>query len=488
MAKSLKANFLYNILYQFLVIALPLITAPYLSRVLGAAKIGEYSYTYSIANYFVLFAMLGITNYGQRSIAKVRTDRSELSKVFSEIYSLQIMTCFVVIIFYFLFAMFVADDKLLALLWLPYVISAALDVNWLFFGLEEFGITVARNFMIKLASFILTLTLVRGDQALLVYIVLMALSFFCSNIALMPFVFKRIDFVRPSIRKVCKHIKPNLLLFIPVIAISVYNILDKVMLGTISDMEQTGYFENSFKVASMPFVFISALGTVMLPRMASIVSEGNKALELRYLGCSFWFVSFLSFAFLFGILAIAPEFVPVYFGDGFDACIGIIAVIALDLPFMAWANVVRTQYLIPRGRDAEYVLSVVVGALVNVLVNLLAIPRFGALGAGFGTTCAEASVCIVQLWSVRSELPLSKWFRDSGPSLFIGMAMFVMVRLVASRIDKSLFGLLLQIIVGVVSYALMQLIWLVSTNNNYFKLLLSELNNVRRKSKMNGGK
>ena len=483
MAKSLKKNFIYNILYQFLVIALPLITAPYLSRVLGAAKIGEYSYTYSIANYFVLFAMLGITNYGQRSVAKARADHNELSKVFSEIYSLQIITCSIVIIFYLLFSFFVADNELLAFLWLPYVISAALDVNWLFFGLEEFGITVARNFMIKLASFILTLALVRGDQALPVYVALMALSFFCSNIALMPFVLKRIDFVRPSIGEVSKHIKPNLLLFIPVIAISVYNILDKVMLGTISDMEQTGFFENSFKVASMPFVFISALGTVMLPRMASLVSEGNTALESRYLGSSFWIVSLLSFAFLFGILAIVPEFVPVYFGDGFDACIGVISVIALDLPFMAWANVVRTQYLIPRGRDAEYVLSVVIGAVVNVLVNLLAIPRFGALGAGLGTTCAEASVCIVQLWSVRSELPLFTWFRDSAPNLFIGMAMFVTVRMAASRMDNSLIGLLLQIVIGVVSYALMQLIWLAYTKNNYFNLLSSELKIIKRKSK-----
>lgn len=488
MAKSLKTNFIYNILYQFLVIALPLITAPYLSRVLGAAKIGEYSYTYSIANYFVLFAMLGITNYGQRSVAKARADRNELSKVFSEIYSLQIITCSVVIIFYLLFSFFVADNELLAFLWLPYVISAALDVNWLFFGLEEFGITVARNFMIKLATFILTLALVRGDQALPVYVALMALSFFCSNIALMPFVLKRIDFVRPSISEVSKHIKSTLLLFIPVIAISVYNILDKVMLGTISDMEQTGFFENSFKVASMPFVFISALGTVMLPRMANLVSEGNTALESRYLGSSFWFVSLLSFAFLFGILAIVPEFVPVYFGGGFDACIGVISVIALDLPFMAWANVVRTQYLIPRGRDAEYVLSVVVGAVVNVLVNLLAIPRFGALGAGLGTTCAEASVCIVQLWSVRSELPLFTWFRDSAPNLFIGMAMFVTVRMAASRMDNSLIGLLLQIVIGVVSYALMQLIWLAYTKNNYLNLLSSELKIIKRKSKLNGGK
>ena len=488
MAKSLKANFIYNILYQFLVIALPLITAPYLSRVLGAAKIGEYSYTYSIANYFVLFAMLGITNYGQRSVAKARTDRNELSKVFSEIYSLQIITCSAVIILYLLFSLLVAGNELLAFLWLPYVISAALDVNWLFFGLEEFGITVARNFMIKLASFVLTLALVRGDQALPLYVAIMALSFFCSNIALMPFVLKRIDFVRPSIREVGKHLKPNLLLFIPVIAISVYNILDKVMLGTISDMEQTGYFENSFKVASMPFVFISALGTVMLPRMASLVSEGNTALESRYLGNSFWFVSLLSFAFMFGILAIVPEFVPVYFGGGFDACIGIIAVIALDLPFMAWANVVRTQYLIPRGRDAEYVLSVVVGAVVNVLVNLLAIPRFGALGAGLGTTCAEASVCIVQLWSVRSELPLFTWFKDSAPNLFIGMAMFVAVRVAASTMDKSIIGLLFQIAIGVISYALMQLIWLTYTKNNYFKSLSPKLIKSKQKSKLNGGR
>ena len=483
MAKSIKLNFIYNILYQFLAISLPLITAPYLSRVLGAEQIGEYSYTYSIANYFVLFAMLGITNYGQRCVAKVRANHNELSKVFSEIYTMQLLSCAVVLIAYLLFAASATGNRLLVLLWLPYIISAALDVNWLFFGLEEFGVTVTRNFIIKLASFALTLLLVRGDHALLIYVALMALSFFCSNVALVPFVRKRTSFVCPSVLDVCKHIKPNLLLFIPVIAISVYNILDKVMLGAISDMVQTGYFENSFKVASMPFVFISALGTVMLPRMASLVSEGNRSLELRYLGCSFWIVSVLSFAFLFGILAIAPEFVPVYFGDGFEPCVEVISVIALDLPFMAWANVVRTQYLLPRGRDAEYVLSVVIGALVNVLVNIVAIPRFGALGAGLGTTFAEASVCLVQLWSVRSELPLFAWFKGSIPSLFIGIAMFAAVRMTASWVCGIPIGLLLLIVVGIIVYASMQLAWLVYTKNSYFGLLLSALHGSERKAR-----
>ena len=188
--------------------------------------------------------------------------RSEnLSKTFWGIWALQATLTILAVIVYLAYALFGSRETLTALIWLPYVISAALDVNWLFFGLEQFKVTVTRNFIVKLATFVLTFVLVRGNNALIAYLSLMSVSLFVSVAVLWPFVFREVQFYKPTVKEVVANLKPDLVLFVPVIAVSLYTVLDKVMLGQIAGMTETGYFENSLKVASLPFTLIAALGT-----------------------------------------------------------------------------------------------------------------------------------------------------------------------------------------------------------------------------------
>ena len=472
---NIKVNFLYNILYQLLLIILPLITAPYLSRVLGAGQLGQYSYTYSVANYFVLFSMLGVNNYGNRCIARVRGDRTQMSSEFWSVYSFQIIIAALITLLYVSYAVELSGDVILALVWLPYVLSAGLDVNWLFFGLEEFRITVTRNFIVKLTAFVLTLFLVRGNYALLIYCALISSSFLVSVILLWPFVKRFVDWKRPSAREILRHIKPNLILFIPVIAVSLYTILDKVMLGWLSSFVENGYFENAYKVATMPMAVITALGMVMLPRVANLMAEGKNEKAHRYLGISIWAVMAMSYALSFGVIGIAPILVSVLFGDGFGPSELAMCVIVADMPFMAWANVLRTQLLIPEGRDSEYVISVMIGALVNIAINLVLITRFGALGAAIGTFWAEVAVCLIQAWSVRGELPQISWFAKSLPFAAIGLAMCTVVRLMGEVMGTSAFTLLVQIMVGGAIYSLLSLAWCVVTHDKNYKTVVEPI-------------
>lgn len=154
---GVRKNFAYNVAYQVLALVIPLVTAPYLSRVLGSDGLGAYSYTYSVAQYFVLFAMLGVNNYGNRSIAVARDDPNKLRRVFWGIWLLQFALSLVFLGLYVLYSVCFSDSAVLALVWIPYVLSAGLDVNWLFFGLEKFKLTVTRNFIVKLVTFLLTL-------------------------------------------------------------------------------------------------------------------------------------------------------------------------------------------------------------------------------------------------------------------------------------------------------------------------------------------
>lgn len=456
---SVKSNFIYNVAYQILLIVLPLVTAPFLSRILGASQLGEYSYTYSVANYFVLFAMLGVNNYGNRCVARVRSDRAKLSSEFWSVYCLQAFATFIVFILYVVYSFALSGDIVLAFIWAPYVLSAGMDVNWFFFGLEEFRFTVARNFVIKLATFALTLLLVRGEHALIIYCALLSLSSLVSAMALWPFIWRKVDWVRPTKQQIILHLRPNLVLFVPVVAISLYTVLDKVMLGWLSSFEENGYFENAYKVATMPTAVITALGTVMLPRVANLLAQGRQAEAHRYLGTSMWTASVMAFAFSFGVAGVAPVLVPVLFGEGFGPSEISMCVIVADMPFMAWANVIRTQLLIPEGRDREYVASVIAGAAINVAVNLALVPSCGALGASIGTFCAEGLVCVVQAWSVRGEVPQARWVLLCLPYAAIGFIMFVIVRVMGDVMGLSALTLLVQVFTGTVTYSLLSLAW-----------------------------
>lgn len=487
MKKNIRNNFIYNVAYQLLQIILPLVTAPYLSRVLGAGQLGQYSYTYSVANYFVLFAMLGVNNYGNRCVARARADRVRLSAEFWSVYCFQLLATAVVCVAYIAYALTLSGDVTLTLVWVPYVVSAGLDVNWLFFGLEEFRLTVVRNFAVKLTTFVLTLLLVRGEHALLIYCVLMSVSYFVSAALLWPFVAREVSRVRPTVHDVLSHLGPNLALFVPVVAVSLYTVLDKVMLGSMSSFEETGYFENAYKVATMPTAVITALGTVMLPRVSGLLALGRREEARGYLGISMWAAMAMAFAFSFGVAGVAPVLVPVLFGEGFSPSEAAMCVIVADMPFMAWANVLRTQLLIPEGRDREYVSSVVAGAAVNVAVNLALIPRFGALGASAGTLCAEVTVCLVQARAVHSNVPQGRWLLRCLPFAAIGAVMCAVVRAMGVALGASAATLLLQVLVGAATYSLLSIAWCaVSRDEGYESLVRPALEGLVRRLRGDG--
>jgi O-antigen/teichoic acid export membrane protein len=172
-----KKNFIYNFIYQILILILPLITVPYVSRVLGADGVGTYSYTYSIAYYFMIIAMLGLNNYGNRRIAKVRDNKEDLSKEFWSIYKLQLITSSIMIILYFLYvSLFATKYKLIAFIQILYVASSMLDINWFFFGIEKFKLTITRNTIIKVFSLILIFIFVKNENDLWKYTTILSSS------------------------------------------------------------------------------------------------------------------------------------------------------------------------------------------------------------------------------------------------------------------------------------------------------------------------
>lgn len=447
---SVKKNFIYNTSYQLLTILIPIITTPYISRVLGADKVGRYSYAYAVAYYFVMAIMLGLNNYGNRTVAKIRDDKEKLSRAFFEIYYMQLLGGILVSIVYIIYCLFYAKN-LISWIMLIYVLSAVIDINWFFFGLEKFRLTVSRNIFIKFATTTSIFIFVKTADDLGLYVLILMTGTFVSNLILWFFVKNEVFLCKIQLKDIKKHVKPNLILFIPIVAVSLYKYMDKIMLGILSDMSQVGYYEYSEKILQIPMALVNSLATVMLPKMSNLVATSKTGEENKYIETSIDFSMFLSTSLSFGLMGIAKEFVPLFYGQGYDTCVGLFYILLPSCCFVAFSHVIRTQFLIPHNQDALYIKSVCLGAIVNLMINAILIPYYKAMGAAVGTFIAEGVVCIYQSIKTNKALNVTRLVKNIIPFIISGVIMYSLLLLFPKNNDIG-FLIIAKIITGVVAY------------------------------------
>ncbi|MCM1233218.1 MAG: flippase, partial [Ruminococcus flavefaciens] len=449
---DVKKNYILNSLYQILVMLIPLIMTPYLTRTLGSEGLGKYTYYYSYAYYFTMFSMLGIPNYGNREIAKVSRDSRQRTQTFFEIYKLQAALSISITVLYSAYVHFFLQDNKIAWMLLGYVLTYVFDISWFFFGMEEFKVTLARNFIIKVVTSVFVLLMVRSEEDVFKYALITSIGTLLANLILLPKAQKSLDIASLDKISIEKHIKGILILFIPYIAVSIYTVMDKVMLGTMTQMNEVGFYESSERMMKIPLVFVTSLGTVMMPRISNLLSSNEKEKSEEYLYKSIIFMMFLASSMCFGIVAIAEEFVPVFFGEGFEKCIAILTVLMPSCIFLAFANVIRTQYLLPHEMDRQFVFALLMGAVTNLTLNLILIPRYASIGASIGTLVTEAVVCFFQCFNVRRCIPLKKYVGSSVPFVASGILMCVIIRSVDFRMDNLYAVLGVKILLGVMVY------------------------------------
>ena len=471
----MKKNFIYNIIYQILILILPLITVPYVSRILGAEGIGIYSYTYSIAYYFMIIAMLGLNNYGNRAIAKVRDNKEKLSKEFCSIYVFQIITSGIMIIAYLLYVLiFNIQYKIIAIIQIIYIISSTIDINWFFFGIEKFKLTITRNIIIKLLALILVFVFVKTSDDIWKYTIILAGSTLVSNLVLITFLRKYINIVKISKKDIIKHLKPNLILFLPVIAVSIYKIMDKIMLGILSSVTEVGYYENAEKITQVPVGIITALGTVMMPRVTNMLSNQQEDIVKNVLNKTIPFAMFMTFPMVFGLIAVSNDFSVLFFGNEFQKCVLLIQLLSITIIFLAWGNIIRMEYLIPKEKDKEYVMSAFIGAVVNFIMNCIFIPKYASMGACIGTIVAEFFVMFYQSWTIRHELPLKEYVKSSIGFFVKAVIMFVIVIIVGNFIEEDkLKRMIIQILIGIFAYGILNIKYIL--NNLPIKQSISKV-------------
>lgn len=442
-------NYIYNLSYQILIILVPIITTPYVSRVLGAKGVGMFSYTNSIVQYFIVFGCVGLNLYGQREIAYAQHDKEHRDKVFWELLILRIITVSLSLLLFYVTLASQGKYASVFLIMCLDIFASMVDISWFFQGIEDFKKIVLRNFIIKIIGVVLIFLFVKSSDDLLLYVLCHSTTLFLGNLSMWVYIPKLVGSVKVNALEIIQHLRPTVILFIPQIATLVYTVLDKTMIGFLIGIEEeVAYYEQGQKVVKLAMTLVTSLGTVMMPRVANLFKQNDMVKVNYYLSKSFKFVFFLAFPMMFGVMAVSNNVVPWFFGPGYDKVIPNMIVIAPILVIIALSNIMGTQFLLPTGRQKEFTVSVLTGCLVNFTLNLVLIPHFLSIGAAVATVIAEASVTGVQVYCARRDFKFVKIIIDNKHYVIASLIMFIPTCLLSRAIPSSMINTFSCIIVG----------------------------------------
>lgn len=457
--KSIKKNYIYNLTYQILLLLTPLITTPYLSRVLGADGVGTVSFAESIVSYFTLFATLGITTFGQREISYVQDNKAKRTQMFWETKLLQVITSTCVLAVYVIFALFQGNRTLYLILSFN-ILAVLVDVVWLLQGMEEFGKIVFRNIVFKILSIAYIFIAVKTKDDVIKYVFGIAFFLFLSNASLWPYVSKYVG--KPNWKEVkpFRNIKVVISLFIPTIAVQIYTVLDKTMIGLITQSSfENGYYEQAIKISKIVMTVVTSLGTVMIPRIGYHFGRGETEKVNLFMYRGYRFVWFLGIPLCFGLLGTASNFVPWFFGDGYEKVVPLLGVLAFLILAIGINNVTGMQYLIPTKRQNLFTMTVLIGAGVNFVLNMILIHFFQSIGAAIASVAAETTIALVQLWLVRKEFSVKKVFLSCWHYLVAGGVMLAGLEALGRQLTPSIFHTVLMVICGAAAYFIILVIF-----------------------------
>lgn len=413
---SIKKNAIINVIYTISNIAFPLLTFPYVSRILLAEGLGKVSLFSSIANYAILFASLGISTYGIRATARVRENEQELSQVTAELLSINLISTIIVLLVFACVIPFV--DRLnrepeLLIINGVLVLSSTLSMSWLYSGLEQYSYIAKRSIALKTVSAILIFIFVKDAFDYKKYAAIVAFSSIGSY--LLNFLYSRnfVDLFKIQTLKWKRHLKPMLLLFASILAVSVYTELDTIMLGFLRDDTEVGLYSMAVKIKGVLLNCINAVSAVLLPRMSYYLSEHNVKDYNNVLKVSTALVFMFSIPMAALFILEARDSILIIGGESYLGAVLCMQTVMPILLISGFSNVLGNQVLIPQGLDACFMKAVLVGAAVDFGLNIILMPKYGCVGAAIATLIAEVLQMSIQF------IYASKYIKTNIPLLTI---------------------------------------------------------------------
>lgn len=453
MRKSFIENVIYNELYEILVLIIPLVTTPYVSRVLNATAIGDYSYTNGIVSYFGIIATLGTANYASREIAFRQKDNIERSRVFYEIFSLRLLLTIIVSCFYIAFICF-NPSKYFSLYIIQFLlfISWVLDISWLYRGIEDFKFITVRRTGAKLLGTLGVFLFVKTPQDLWKYALILTLSTVVGNATSWIGIKKYVQRIKIHHISPLSHIKGSLEFFVATVAVQIYTILDQTMLGYIQNTTEVGYYSQAQKIIKLCLTVISSFVMVLLPRISSLYKEQNYKEMNRYFRISLDYLFAIAMPLMIGCLLCADQFVPLFYGNGYDKVSVLMKMLSI-LFIVLGLGQLAGSLLSAIDKQMKSALATIIGAIFNFSLNLVLIKSLSSVGAVISSVLAEVLVTFIEIYYLRISFDVSyiiqAFKRYTVPTGIMGFIVFCLTRL---EFGNPLMHLLVEVVVGVVVY------------------------------------
>lgn len=477
---SIKRNFLYNIVLNVSSVLFPLVTAPYIARVLDPDGVGLANFASTYASYYALFAALGVTYYGVREVSKLREEHEKREIFISEIVSITtINTVILSIIFLITILVFGKFQQNFIIYFIAgfSIYLVPLNINWYFSGMEKFGFITSRNLIIRCISIICLFLFVKEKTDLYIYMILNVLSGIGGVVWNISEIHREKIKIHFTIRGLTKHYKPLLILFSSSVAISIYTMLDTVMLGFMSNYAEVGYYNSATHVSKVLVTVITSLSAVAVPRVAYYLKNNNYDKINELMSKSLGIISFLAIPLTIGVMCISSTFVPLFFGVKFEGAIYPLMIMSCIITALGFNNLMGVQILIGVGLDKYFLRCVLIGTITNFILNLILIPILGATGASIASVTAESFILVATIICVKKYTEIK--FKDGAKNIWNSLlsSLFILPTTLIMHVFLSgWYFIIISIILNIIIYIIIQ--YILKSTSLY--LVLNSLKSLKK--------
>lgn len=480
--QSIRSNFIYNISYELFRIIVPLITTPYISRILGSEGIGIYTLAHTYSQYFILFAGLGFSTYAARQLAYERDDPEQFQRTFWEIFLSKCALFSVALIIYVAYFFILGGSDIPYKICVIYLIASMLDISYYFIAMENFKTVTIRNFIIKGLSLVLIFVLVKKPTQVWLYTLILASAELIGQIVMIFSIDRRMLRI-PHLKRenIKKHFRGAISLFIPALAIQVYGMLDKVMLGFFSGESAVGYYENAQKMVRLASTIPSAIVAVSVPHISYHFANGNIDVVRTHFSKVFKLVSFLAFPMCFGLMGIASNFSTWYYGANFAGIEKLVVAGSVLIISLAWSGILGNMILIATNNQKYYTIGVYVGAALNICLNAVLIPKIGAMGAILASDVAELSGMILMFYFSNRLFRLAENIKSVIRYLIASVVMFTVIEIAGDFVPYGVLTTIAVMGIGMAVYFLIMILIKDDTFKSILGMVTTQINKLQRK-------
>lgn len=459
--KSLVKNAIWNFLYSGLNIIFPLITTPYVSRILGATNLGRVDFARSIVQWFMIFAAFGITTYGVREISRVREDQGKMNKVFSELFTINFIFSIITTIIYFIFIFNntqIADELPLFIVMSVSVILNAFNIDWFYQGIEEYSYITLRNGIIKLISIVSIFMFVNSNGDYIIYGLISVLGTSLSGILNVINSRKYVKYSYNGISPLI-HLKSLWTFFFITLIISVYTNLDKTVLGFLDTIESVAYLTRVKMIQSVAIAVSSSIAAVAMPRASYYLSTDKDKYKKLILEIPN-FMLLLTTPIAVGVMLLAPEIMFILGGEDFLPATDLLRIISITIIFSALSTFLQQQILVPSGNEELGLRASIYSSIVSLVANFILIPNFSYVGAGMALVLAEYTAMFTRYHLVKKAgFSYITFINSSTIKYFVAsLSMFIPIFIIKNIVESLVKSFLLSACMGAIFYFVILLV------------------------------